>query len=386
MSAGTSKETLRKTATLVKSHLKVSKAKLQSKIKSVDGLEKILPRSYRKPAAGEQLILENHSVLYLSYLCVVTIAAGVFIGQLLYYGDLKETVTDITDDSSLSNGYDSCKALQVDSTYGLKWTYETCKEKEANGDGSYAKFSNASSIMEYGYWYGSHGYMYFPFTTSSSSQGFLIDECDEGKSLLSTIGNPQWTILSLSATFNKEASCSGSSVQYVDGTRCAVRFSTTNGDGGAQDSNNRDYTYVQPKYVLLPLANTAGVSWYQNVITHDGVTFAMGSAGYVPSEERCLAYEKECATQAFKHVISISEECHPCNAFKDNSPFLCKKSKYKTTLEILSLSVSNTLAVFSFLVALAPMILSSFANRLSTKGVSKEEGDDDGEDDEDDSV
>ena len=118
MSAGTSKkETLQKTVTFAKSRLKVSKAKLQQKIKSVDGLERILPRNFRKPAAGEQLILENHSVLYLSYLCVVAISIGVFVGQWTYYGGLKETITDITDDSS-SNEYDSCKALQNDSLYG----------------------------------------------------------------------------------------------------------------------------------------------------------------------------------------------------------------------------------------------------------------------------
>jgi hypothetical protein len=65
---------------------------------------------------------------------------------------------------------------------------------------------------------------------------------------------------------------------------------------------------------------------------------------------------------------------------------LKSESKGKTTLEILSLSVSNTLAAFSFLVALAPMILSSFANGVPTMRVSKEEGDDDGDDDEDDYV
>jgi hypothetical protein len=62
---------------------------------------------------------------------------------------------------------------------------------------------------------------------------------------------------------------------------------------------------------------------------------------------------------------------------------LCTTSKGKTVLEILSLSVSNTLAVFSFLVALAPMILSSFANRFTTRRASKEDEEeyDDEEDD-----
>ena len=154
MSAGTSKEILRKTVTLAKSHLKVSKTKLQSKIKSVDGLEKILPRNFRKPTHGEELILENHSVLYLSYVCIVGLAVAIFIGQWAYYGNLKETMRDVTDDSS-SNEYDSCKPLQADPVYNMKWTYESCKEKEANGDGSYAKLSDATSIVEFGSWGGS---------------------------------------------------------------------------------------------------------------------------------------------------------------------------------------------------------------------------------------
>ena len=209
------------------------------------------------------------------------------------------------------------------------------------------------------------GYQYFPFTTSS--QGFLTS-CEEGKS----------TIISLSATFSKEASCSGPSLQYLDGSKCLVYYQKAAGLGGT-------YHFVNPQYVLIPFADASNgnqtISWYQNTLTQNGLT--IGQQIDIPSEERCVAYEKECIARAYEYLISRSEACHPCYALKENSPFLCTTSKGKTVLEILSLSVSNTLAVFSFLVALAPMILSSFANRFSTRRASKEDEEeyDDEEDD-----
>ena len=124
------------------------------------------------------------------------------------------------------------------------------------------------------------------------------------------------------------------------------------------------------------------------VTSNDTVLTLYGDQFFYPDSGPCEAYENECVIQNINQIYALGEgeACHPCEHFKSNSPFLCTKSKYKTTLEILSLSVSNTLAVFSFLVALMPMILSSFTNRLSTIRVSKEGGDDGGGDDENESV
>lgn len=346
MSAGTSKETLRKTATLVKSHLKVSKVKLQSKIKSVDGLEKILPRNFWKPAAGEQLILENHSVLYLAYLCVVTISIGVFVGQWTYYGGLKETITDITDDSS-SNEYDSCKALQNDSLYMEKWTYEECLPKYSAP--SAVNMIKADSTLDITS--GSWGYGYYPF--GANSRSFRPNEnCSPSYPTNEAVYKV------LLPNFDVSTSCQGASLA----NSCRVAR----------------WDQFHPIYVL-----TNGTV----LNTEPGNSVSYTSYSY-PDSGPCEAYENECVTQNINQIYALGEgeACHPCEHFKSNSPFLCTKSKYKTTLEILSLSVSNTLAVFSFLVALVPMILSSFANRLSTIRVSKEEGDDGGGDDEDDSV
>jgi hypothetical protein len=348
MSAGTSKkETLQKTVTFAKSRLKVSKAKLQQKIKSVDGLERILPRNFRKPAAGEQLILENHSVLYLSYLCVVAISIGVFVGQWTYYGGLKETITDITDDSS-SNEYDSCKALQNDSLYMEKWTYEECLPKYSAP--SAENMINADPTLDITDW--SWGYTYYPFGTNSKSYS-------PSESCSSSLVRTSWVDEVLLPNFDVSTSCQGASLA----NSCRVERW-----GGV----------FHPIYVL-----TNGT--VLNTEPGDSVSYTLYS---YPDSGPCEAYENECVIQNINQIYALGEgeACHPCEHFKSNSPFLCTKSKYKTTLEILSLSVSNTLAAFSFLVALVPVILSSFADRVSTMRVSKEERDDDGEDVEDDSV
>jgi len=347
MSAGTSKETLRKTATLVKSQLKVSKAKLQSKIKSVDGLEKILPRNFWKPAAGEKLILENHSVLYLAYLCVVTISIGVFVGQWTYYGGLNETITIITDDSS-SNEYDSCKALQNDSLYMEKWTYEQCLPKYSAPLA--VNMINADPTLDITDL--SWGYTYYPFGTNSKSYS-------PSESCSSSLVRTSWVDEVLLPNFDVSTSCQGASLA----NSCRVE---------------RWSGVFHPIYVL-----TNGT--VLNTEPGDSVSYTLYS---YPDSGPCEAYEKECVSQHINQIYALGEgeACHPCEHFKSNSPFLCTKSKYKTTLEILSLSSSNTLAVFSFLVALMPMILSSFTNRVSTIRVSKEEGDDGGGDDENESV
>jgi len=380
MSSASGKDALEKSITRAKSQLKVSKAKLHAKIKSIDGLEKVLPRNFRKPTSGEELILEQHSVLYLAYACIVAIAAAVFVGQWTYYGGLKEAITDITDDSS-SGGYDSCKALQGDPIYNVKWTYETCKEKEESGDGLYAKLSNATSIVEYGTWGNSGwGYRYFPFAMSSESLAF--HDRNDGCSTADIVGadDAWWEIIPASTSSVHNASCS----QYIDQTKCAIYYRSAI-DGG------KAISFVAPSYALIP-STPSTAPWASNavvVLDNGSVANFPNSDGtavqYWPpsNQERCTSYEKQCATRALEVLLEATEACHPCYTLKENSPFLCTTSKGKTVLEILSLSVSNTLAVFSFLVALAPMILSSFANRFSTRRASKEDEEeyDDEEDD-----
>ena len=315
-------------------------------MKSVDGLEKILPSTFRKPAGGEQLILENHFVLYLSYVGVIAVAVGVFVGQWAYYGGLKEMITAITDDSS-SNEYDSCKALQSDSLYMEKWTYEECLPKYSAPSADNMIVADSTLDITSGSW----GYKYYPF--GANSRSFRLNE-NCSPSYVDTLSVTEVLL----PNFDVSTTCQGASLAN------SCRAGT-----GMLNMQTKEVTF-RPVYVM---ANGTVLNSVPG-----GISFIFS----YPDSGPCEAYEKECVLQNINQIYALGEgeACHPCEHFKSNSPFLCTKSKTKTTLEILSLSVSNTLAVFSFLVAVAPMILSSFARnkRVSTKGVhSKEEEDDD---------
>jgi len=278
---------------------------------------------------------------------VVAIAVGVFVGQWTYYSGMKETITDITDDSS-SNEYDSCKALQNDLLYGEKWAFEECLTSKYSAPSTVNMVYADPTLEITSYLW---GYTYYPFGANSKSYG-------AGKECQDSLVQTSWVDEVLLPNFDVSTSCQGASLA----NSCRVE-QWGEGVGGGLG--------LHPIYVLT-----------NGTVLHDMMWYSYPDSG------PCEAYEKECVLQYFKtrYALGEGQACHPCEHFKTNSPFLCTKSKGKTTLEILSLSVSNTLAAFSFLVALVPVILSSFADRVSTMRVSKEEGDDGGGDDEDDSV
>lgn len=66
---------------------------------------------------------------------------------------------------------------------------------------------------------------------------------------------------------------------------------------------------VEPKYVLLPSpadtpGNTSGIGWYQFTTIQNGVTFN-DQGRFPPPDERCVAYERECATRGYELDIKI---------------------------------------------------------------------------------
>ena len=71
---------------------------------------------------------------------------------------------------------------------------------------------------------------------------------------------------------------------------------------------------------------------------------------------RCDFYERQMSKEAYKFVYS-HENCHPCDGFKFNTPFHCEKQVRKTAGGIIGLSVSNTLALFGFLIAVGPALV-----------------------------
>ena len=82
----------------------------------------------------------------------------------------------------------------------------------------------------------------------------------------------------------------------------------------------------------------------------------IGSADTYFGAPRCEYYERETARQAFEYVYS-KPNCHPCNSFKLNSPFLCERTVRKTVGEVIALATSNALAILAAFIACAPIVL-----------------------------
>ena len=82
----------------------------------------------------------------------------------------------------------------------------------------------------------------------------------------------------------------------------------------------------------------------------------IGSADTYFGAPRCEYYEKETARQAFEYVYS-KPNCHPCNSFKLNSPFLCERSVHKSVGEVIALATSNALAILAAFITCAPIVL-----------------------------
>jgi hypothetical protein len=293
------------------------------KLKQVKGINQVLPNNWKRYSAPEELI-NSSTVLFVSYVMIILITAAIFAAQFVYYSNTKETVTEVTSDSS-SNEFDSCEALQADAYYGLKLTKEKCM-LDGIEEPSLTSVNFTGNLGSSG-----SGYQYYPFRNVPQTWKRIPDKC-----YMSYDEYPYRRMIPFDRLFDAQTLCPG--IQ-LDSTRCAVYYWTFANFGS---------TALSVYYIVQPAVNGSSDGFQ----TIDGITF-----GQINFVQRCIAYEKECATQTYKYMLSKGDECHPCYAFKDNSPFLCKKSKGKSTLEILSLSVSNTLAVFSFLVAIMPMLL-----------------------------
>lgn len=81
---------------------------------------------------------------------------------------------------------------------------------------------------------------------------------------------------------------------------------------------------------------------------------------------RCDFYERQMSKEAYEFVYS-HENCHPCDGFKFNTPFHCETQVRKSAGEIIALSVSNTLALFGFLVAVGPALIRALKIGEGTK-------------------
>ena len=89
-----------------------------------------------------------------------------------------------------------------------------------------------------------------------------------------------------------------------------------------------------------------------------GITPLYPSDTLKPSSEaaRCYFYEKEISRQAYEYIYSY-ENCFPCDSFKYNAPFYCEQDVHKGAAEIIALASSNAMALMSFFIAVAPLVL-----------------------------
>ena len=73
-------------------------------------------------------------------------------------------------------------------------------------------------------------------------------------------------------------------------------------------------------------------------------------------KQRCNFYEKQIGVESFEYLFS-QPNCHPCQIFKENAPFFCKREVRKTWVTIFALSISNTLFFMGILITWAPVVL-----------------------------
>jgi len=93
--------------------------------------------------------------------------------------------------------------------------------------------------------------------------------------------------------------------------------------------------------------------------------------------QSCEFYEREMARQGFEFIYS-RDNCHPCDAFKLNTPFHCETVVKKTAAEIIGLSVSNVMALLGGLTVIAPLVLGASiqSKKEEDEAGSSGEGDD----------
>jgi len=357
--------------------------KVQGKITQAKKTTSLFPKNWRKPQEGERLVYRR-TPLFSAYVFIVSLSVLAFVGQWYFYMGLTETQTVVTADEK-SGEYKSCRGLKKDDVYGKLWSHEQCM-------GQWKEPSVASLVQDFTFEPEPDyelppiidGYSYFPFGNDGKRMTIVNkDRCSFKLDSAEGLTNDKYGtkyfppfLINFSTPFDVQTNCASSSLKdYFDGTRCGVYNYTTN------DSHS------DAAFSIVYVGNDEAVSGYNydmpeepNFFTRDestGLTYGSANEYYVyeynyrlshywklpaytqkwSSDERCVPFEKHCIAEAYKYLLEKQDaSCHLCEHFKSNAPFSCTKEIKKTSLEVLSLSVSNTFAFFSFLVAVTPMV------------------------------
>ena len=350
--------------------------KVQGKITQAKKTTSLFPKNWRKPQEGERLVYRR-TPLFSAYVFIVSLSVLAFVGQWYFYMGLTETQTVITGESGTGE-YIYCEGLTKDELYGKMWSYEQCMDqwKETSDPvvqdfTYYAEPYDGDASM--------YGYSYYPFGTdekeiniTNTNTCYLDFEGSFEKESVyfyypGTYSRP--LLIDFSIPFDVQTNCNSSSLKdYFDGTRCGI-YNYTTADSYKKIAfsmvyvgNDEAETY--PSFMLddqtgLKYGSANSFLAHLDIVGfYTGLNWTTtGEFGNFSIDQRCVPFENYCIAQAYKYLFEKREaSCHPCKHFRNNAPFRCTKEIKKTSLEILSLSVSNTFAFFSFLVAVTPMV------------------------------
>ena len=335
-------------------------------------LVKLLPQGWFS-TEHMRIPINKISVLVCVYFFTIAAAMTTFAMLFIHYQSVK--IDEVRISITILEGW-NCSALRKDDYYGKIFTEKDCMENYSplsidslNCDSSigckYYPFGenfpvydlDASNCKET---LGMYDQWSVPFNSKAACRVSTEDDSNDGTLWRGFIGP-----IDLPPSFNLATECPGFSSIYGSSSSCLVSiedYGTHNyailEPGSCDDIDDSDCSRISP--------------WFdESDYSYEPSTY--GSAcdntnyegGLLITDMRlsdCEAYRKQCMLLALPTVLDYQDEernCHPCSAFKENSPFICERQKDKEPLEILSLATANTSAVLGILTTLFAILLRS---------------------------
>jgi len=167
-----------------------------------------------------------------------------------------------------------------------------------------------------------------------------------------------------SATFQSRVDADGT---YVFPAGFSSHQSIWHDIGGGWDSQTGTYKHGNTTSLVMREGSIAMTPLYpinaKGLSVFDYTSFiGQTSSDTYFGTPRCEYYEKETSRQAYEYVYGKAD-CHPCDGFKHNSPFICERNVRKSTAEIIALATSNCMAVLAAFIAASPVLLKLYEVR-----------------------
>jgi len=318
------------------------------------------------------------NVLICAYVFTMAATLTTFATLYIYYDSVK--IDEVLVTATVLDGY-NCSALRKDDYYGKILTENACMENyfPLNSDSLHCSGSGSCN--------------YYPFGEKSPAYSFQSSNCEE------IFGDyEQWRVpvntkaacgkwyrdselgyfdgrvergligpIDLPLSFDLDTECPGFSAIYGSSSSCMMQMSGSDAssesyaiiESGSCDDSDED-TYEKGCKLISPWFDESD---YSDYYTHcDNYNYEGGLLITDMRLSSCEAFKKQCMLLALPDVLKYQDterNCHPCSAFRTNSPFLCTRKKNKSPLEILSLAAANTSAVLGILTAVFATLLRS---------------------------